>query len=152
MLALTSRPEPDPIDAAWRAASGGCPLLTLDLAPLTAAEARELAASYGCEDQALVASCVQRAEGNPLFLDQLLRNAISGGRTLPSSIQSIVLARLDRLDPDDRQALQAASILGQRFSVEARAEPDRRWPAPARRWSRRGWCARRSRATSSTTP
>jgi tetratricopeptide (TPR) repeat protein len=30
-----------------------------------------------------------------------------------------VLARLDRLDADDRQALQAASILGQRFSVEA---------------------------------
>ncbi len=119
VLALTSRPEPDPIDAAWRAASGGCPLLTLDLAPLTAAEARELAATYGCEDQALVASCVQRAEGNPLFLDQLLRNAISGGRTLPSSIQSIVLARLDGLAPDDRQALQAASILGQRFSVEA---------------------------------
>ena len=119
VLALTSRPEPDPIDAAWRAASGGCPLVTLDLAPLTAAEARELAASYGCEDPALVASCVQRAEGNPLFLDQLLRSAISGNRTLPSSIQSIVLARLDRLDPDDRQALQAASIFGQRFSVEA---------------------------------
>lgn len=119
VLALTSRPEPDPIDAAWRAASGGCPLLTLDLAPLAVADARALAATYGCEDPALVDSCVQRAEGNPLFLDQLLRSALSGNRTLPSSIQSIVLARLDRLDADDRQALQAASIFGQRFSVEA---------------------------------
>jgi DNA-binding SARP family transcriptional activator len=119
VLALTTRPDPDPIDAAWRAGSGGCPLLTLDLAPLTAAESRELAAVYGCDDQELVASCVQRAEGNPLFLDQLLRTAISGNRTLPSSIQSIVLARLDRLEADDRQALQAASILGQRFNVEA---------------------------------
>jgi AAA ATPase-like protein/tetratricopeptide repeat protein len=119
VLALTTRPDPEPIDAAWRAGSGGCPLLTLDLAPLTAAESRELAAAYGCDDPELVASCVQRAEGNPLFLDQLLRNAISGSRTLPSSIQSIVLARLDRLEPDDRQALQAASILGQRFNVEA---------------------------------
>jgi DNA-binding SARP family transcriptional activator len=119
VLALTSRPEPDLIDAAWRAGSGGCPLLTLDLAPLTATEARELAAGYGCEDRALVASCVQRAEGNPLFLDQLLRNAIAGDRTLPGSIQSIVLARLDRLAPEVRQALQAASVLGQRFSVGA---------------------------------
>jgi predicted ATPase len=119
VLALTTRPEPETVGPAWRAASGGCPLLTLDLAPLTQAEARELAGTYPCEDDALVASCVQRAEGNPLFLDQLMRNAQSGDRTLPSSIQSIVLARLDRLDPGDRQALQAASILGQRFTLEA---------------------------------
>ncbi len=119
VLALTTRPEPETVGPAWRAASGGSPLLTLDLAPLTQAEARELAGTYPCEDDALVASCVQRAEGNPLFLDQLMRNAQSGDRTLPSSIQSIVLARLDRLDPGDRQALQAASILGQRFTLEA---------------------------------
>ena len=119
VLALTTRPEPETIGPAWRAASGGCPLLTLDLAPLSTTEAHQLAGTYPCEDEALVASCVQRAEGNPLFLDQLMRNAQTGDRTLPGSIQSIVLARLDRLEPVDRQALQAASILGQRFTLEA---------------------------------
>jgi tetratricopeptide (TPR) repeat protein len=119
LLVLTTRNERDPLGAAWRAASGHCPLTTLDLSPLSDDEAREFAARYACQDDALVSSCVQRAQGNPLFLDQLLRNARSGSDALPGSLQSIVLARLDRLAPLDRDALQAASVLGQRFNVDA---------------------------------
>ena len=37
---------------------------------------------------------------------------------LPGSIQSLVLARVDNLEPLDRRALQAASIIGQQFSLE----------------------------------
>jgi tetratricopeptide (TPR) repeat protein len=119
LLVLTTRGERDPLGAAWRAASGHCPLTTLDLSPLSDDEAREFAARYACADDALVRSCVERAQGNPLFLDQLLRNARSGSSALPGSLQSIVLARLDRLQPAEREALQAASVLGQRFSVDA---------------------------------
>ncbi len=46
LLVLSTRPDEDPIDAAWRARARGCPLTTLDLAPLTDEESRELAASY----------------------------------------------------------------------------------------------------------
>ncbi|MCH7796776.1 MAG: tetratricopeptide repeat protein, partial [Proteobacteria bacterium] len=61
-----------------------------------------------------------RAEGNPLFLEQLLRNAEEGALTeVPGSIQSLVLARMDRLEPRDKQALQAASVIGQRFAPDA---------------------------------
>jgi hypothetical protein len=57
---------------------------------------------------------VQRAEGNPLFLEQLLRNVREhGDGDVPASIQSLVLARIDRLPPADKQAVQAASVLGQ---------------------------------------
>ena len=37
---------------------------------------------------------------------------------MPGSVQSLVQARLDRLDPADKQALQAASVLGQRFGAD----------------------------------
>ena len=68
----------------------------------------------------LVRECVQRAAGNPLFLEQLLLNAEEAGlENLPGTIQSLVHARLDRLDAADKQAVQAAAVLGQRFSLEA---------------------------------
>src|SRR5690606_33820566 len=40
----------------------------------------------------------------------------------PASVQSIVLERLDRLAPAPRAALQAASVLGQRFDLAALAQ------------------------------
>ncbi|MBF6992271.1 BTAD domain-containing putative transcriptional regulator [Cupriavidus sp. IK-TO18] len=123
VLVLTVRPEHDPIDAAWRATSQGAPLTTIDLGPLDDAEAHELAACYRQVDPAVAASCIRRAEGNPLFLDQLLRGveagAEAGTEELPGTLQSIVLARLDRFSSADRQALQAAAVLGQRFSPAA---------------------------------
>jgi predicted ATPase len=119
ILAFSTRPDGDPIGAAWRSACSGCPIMTLDLGPLGAAEATELARSYGFQDDALMRSCVERADGNPLFLDQLLRSAQSGSRVLPGTVHSIVLSRLDRLEPAQRASLQAAAVLGQRFSLEA---------------------------------
>ena len=65
-------------------------------------------------------SCLERAAGNPLFLEQLLRSVQEGTEEgLPDSIQSLVLARMDRLKPEDKRALQAASVIGQRFDGEA---------------------------------
>ncbi|MEM5432078.1 BTAD domain-containing putative transcriptional regulator [Cupriavidus oxalaticus] len=123
VLVLTVRPEHDPVDAAWRATSQGAPLTTIDLGPLDDAEAHELAACYRQVDPAVATSCIRRAEGNPLFLDQLLRGAEAGAEAgmeeLPGTLQSIVLARLDRFSTADRQALQAAAVLGQRFSPAA---------------------------------
>ncbi|MBP0618867.1 BTAD domain-containing putative transcriptional regulator [Cupriavidus consociatus] len=123
VLVLTVRPEHDPVDAAWRATSQGAPLTTIDLGPLDDAEAHELAACYRQVDPAVAISCIRRAEGNPLFLDQLLRGAEAGAEAgmeeLPGTLQSIVLARLDRFSNIDRQALQAAAVLGQRFSSAA---------------------------------
>ncbi len=93
-------------------------MLTLDLRPLRETEALELARSLAIGATTMLSDCVQRAEGNPLFLEQLLRSALAGDQeALPGSVQSIVLSRLDRLPPRDRQAIQAASVLGQYFSL-----------------------------------
>ena len=119
VLVMTSRIEGDPIDEAWRGAARGSPLLTMDLGPLRRQDAIALAGSAITAMPRLALACIERAEGNPLFLEQLLRVAEeTAAATLPGSIQSLVLARVDQLDPLDKQALQAASILGQRFSLD----------------------------------
>jgi tetratricopeptide (TPR) repeat protein len=91
----------------------------MDLQPLRAAEAEELAGGFVETGSDFVQNCIARAEGNPLFLEQLLRNAEEGSLTeVPGSIQSLILARMDRLETRDKQALQAASVIGQRFAPD----------------------------------
>jgi tetratricopeptide (TPR) repeat protein len=119
MLVITTRPEGDPLGGRWRSLIGArVSMLTLDLRPLRAAEARDLARALGTASETVLDGCVERADGNPLFLEQLLRNASAGEQdSLPGSIHSLVLSRLDRLRPHDRRAIQAASALGQCFSL-----------------------------------
>ena len=120
VLVMTSRIEGDPIDQAWRGTLGGSSLITIDLAPLRRAEALVLAAEYFDATSSFALTCVERAGGNPLFLDQLLRNAREIGEDeVPDSVQSLVQTRMDRLERGDRTALQAASVIGQRFTQEA---------------------------------
>lgn len=118
LLMMTSRIEGDPINAAWRASCRGTPFATIDLGPLRREEALNLASSFMDATQRVAAACIERAGGNPLFLEQLLRNAEEGtADAVPPSIQSLVLARMDRLNAPDRHALQAAAVIGQRFSL-----------------------------------
>jgi class 3 adenylate cyclase/tetratricopeptide (TPR) repeat protein len=102
----------------WRARTGRCPLMTMDLGPLRPQEAEMLAGAYFSAHAALARRCVERAAGNPLFLEQLLRHAEESAETgVPGSVQNLVQARMDRLGPPDKLALQAASVLGQRFDL-----------------------------------
>jgi class 3 adenylate cyclase/tetratricopeptide (TPR) repeat protein len=120
VLVMTSRIEGDPLDKVWRASTRGSPLITIDLGPLRPEEARLLAGGFIEASNQFAASCVERAEGNPLFLEQLLRNVQeSGTANIPPTIQSLVLARMDRLQTRDKQALQAASVIGKRFGAPA---------------------------------
>ena len=62
------------------------------------------------------AGIVRRAEGNPLFLEQLVAMGADEG-ALPSSIQAVLAARIERLDADERDVLERASVEGVRFHV-----------------------------------
>ncbi len=117
VLAMTTRLEGDPLDAHWRGLAGGAALIAVDLSPLSPVEALAIARRF-IDAEAFATQCVERAGGNPLFLEQLLRSAgdLTDGR-LPSSIQNVVLARTDLLSVEDRRAIQAASVLGQRFTL-----------------------------------
>jgi DNA-binding SARP family transcriptional activator/tetratricopeptide (TPR) repeat protein len=64
---------------------------------------------------------VETAEGNPLFLEQLLAIVLEGGladRALPETIQSLLAARLDRLGPGERAVLERAAVVGKEFATD----------------------------------
>jgi class 3 adenylate cyclase/tetratricopeptide (TPR) repeat protein len=117
VLVMTTRIEGDPFDANWRSRASGSSIITIDLSPLSISDALSIARRF-IDVATFAEQCVERAGGNPLFLEQLLRSAgdLTDGR-LPASIQSVVLARTDLLSTRDRRAIQAASVLGQRFRL-----------------------------------
>ncbi len=64
---------------------------------------------------------VETAEGNPLFLEQLLALSLEGGlaeRPLPETIQALLAARLDRLGPGERAVLERGAVIGKRFGLD----------------------------------
>ena len=120
LLLLTSRPEGDPLERGWRKLAPDVPLVVIELGPLATAEAESLALRMLAAEAAAARRCAARSGGNPLFLEQLARAALDRrDDALPETVQSLVLARVDRLAARDRAALQAASVLGQRFDPEA---------------------------------
>jgi class 3 adenylate cyclase/tetratricopeptide (TPR) repeat protein len=120
ILVMTSRIDGDPLDHAWRTSTGGSPLVTIDLGPLRTPEATALAEAYLEASSEFARRCIERAAGNPLFLEQLLRHAEDAAEAaVPGSVQSLVQARLDHLPAQDKQAAQAAAVFGQRFALDA---------------------------------
>jgi len=119
ILIMTSRLEGDPLDQMRRYAAGRITLTAIDLGPLREDESFELASEFFDATNRFAQDCVQRAEGNPLFLEQLLLSTkANNSEEIPGSVQSIVLARIDHLSLSDKQSLQASSVLGQRFSLD----------------------------------
>ena len=69
----------------------------------------------------------EAAEGNPLFVEQMLAMIAEGGSAagegaVPPTIQSVLAARLDRLSSDERFVIEAASVMGRLFWWEALEE------------------------------
>ena len=111
---LTSRIEQDPLEASLRAHLFELPLTVFDLAPLAAREALALADQFSEVDPCYRQRCIERAQGNPLFLTQLLA---SPEHHLPDSLKHAVQTRLDALAPQHRHALRTASAIGNRFEL-----------------------------------
>ncbi len=122
LVFATSRGEGDPLDRGLRELLDGTALTVIDIGPLQSAEAAAFAASERGIGEDLVRSCIERAGGNPLYLEQLLRNAAeASAAALPASLRSLLIARVDRLPAIEQEALQTASVLGQRFDAAALA-------------------------------
>ncbi|MFQ5859147.1 MAG: tetratricopeptide repeat protein, partial [Anaerolineae bacterium] len=75
---------------------------------------------------------LDKAEGNPFFLEELLRSLIDAGLVIlqgdqavatraveeihvPDTLQGVIAARIDRLPPQDKRTLQTASVIGRVF-------------------------------------
>jgi tetratricopeptide (TPR) repeat protein len=70
----------------------------------------------GARDE-LVARVVEHAEGNPFYLEELVRSVAAGREAFPDSVLGSVEARLDAEDTEQKRVLRAASVFGQRFSM-----------------------------------
>ncbi|MGW4383222.1 adenylate/guanylate cyclase domain-containing protein, partial [Kitasatospora sp. NPDC004531] len=65
------------------------------------------------------AHLLERAGGNPLHLEQLLTApAGAAGDGVPLTLQTLIGARLDALDPAERRAVDLACVLGREFTAE----------------------------------
>lgn len=63
---------------------------------------------------------IERAQGNPFWLEELLRaEATGGGEHIPDRILLLAQSRLEQLDSDARRVLRAGSVFGQRFWLGA---------------------------------
>jgi hypothetical protein len=63
---------------------------------------------------------IERAQGNPFWLEELLRaEASGGGEHIPDRILLLAQSRLEQLDSDARRVLRAGSVFGQRFWLGA---------------------------------
>jgi class 3 adenylate cyclase/tetratricopeptide (TPR) repeat protein len=108
----------------------------------------ELRALAGVAGRALLASLVgsaalprelehrllSRAEGNPFYLEELVRSLVDAGALvragadwrfdpdvpvdLPETIEKLILARVDRLGPASHELLAVAAVLGRQFTIE----------------------------------
>jgi tetratricopeptide (TPR) repeat protein len=90
----------------------------IELEPLPSEEAETLVATLGAGvDPAIRVRATEVAEGNPLFLEQLLALAEEDGHELavPHTIQALLSARLDRLAAEERALLEAAAVVGKEF-------------------------------------
>src|SRR5437763_5797588 len=123
LLLTQARPELLSQRPAW---GGGMPAYSaLPLEALGSDEARELARQLletaGGEVRRLP-EFAETAEGNPLFLEELVASVAEGrtnGGELPTSIRSIVAARIDALPAAEREALLDAAVFGKVFWSEA---------------------------------
>ena len=127
----------------------------LELAPLKLQEVEELAQQLlgGTPHEALVALLDERAEGNPFFAEQILLYLREGGHlvringawhlserdlqdVLPADVRTVFTARLDCLDTDVKETVQAAAVLGREFDVQVLShmlQDDPRLPDKLRR-------------------
>ncbi|HUR78960.1 MAG TPA: adenylate/guanylate cyclase domain-containing protein [Acidimicrobiales bacterium] len=95
----------------------------LVLHPLDEADSAALLESAVGEEYLLrpdqIESIVDRAGGNPLFLEQLAQATVagSGEAALSDSLEAVVAAQIDTLPSADRRALLYAAVLGPMFEA-----------------------------------
>jgi class 3 adenylate cyclase/tetratricopeptide (TPR) repeat protein len=135
LVLCLARPELLDRRPAW--AGGKLNATTVLLEPLSPSETDELIerllGDAGIDD-ALRARIGDAAEGNPLFVEEMLAmvaDSPGGGVVVPPTIRALLAARLDQLDPSERGVLERGAVEGKVFhrgSVEALAPDERDVP------------------------
>jgi ABC-type transport system substrate-binding protein/class 3 adenylate cyclase len=139
LLIITQRPDPD--HASWAVREQAARQLphrlhTIELEALSGDAERELLLALvgeGTLPADLERRLLAQAEGNPFFLEEIVRSLVDAGALqltvtgwrfdhdvaidVPATVEKVILARVDRLTAECREALTAASVLGRNFSL-----------------------------------
>ncbi|MCC6764533.1 MAG: AAA family ATPase [Deltaproteobacteria bacterium] len=117
-------------------------VLRMDLGPLDGAATMKLLGTlfrHGALPRTSRERIAERAGGNPLYVEELLRSLIEQGAVevagdglrataaiesmvVPATVQEVILARVDHLRPRPKQALQIAAVVGQRVAEPVLAD------------------------------
>jgi class 3 adenylate cyclase len=124
LLVCVARPELLEVRSGW--GGGKLNATTMLLEALTEDESAELVenllrARVDAETKERISAA---AEGNPLYLEEMLAmvgEGRNGDLAIPPTIQALLAARLDRLGPDERTAVECAAVQGQEFRHDALA-------------------------------
>ena len=77
------------------------------------------------EGEEVVPAVAERSGGNPLFAEEMARRIAEEGTIeaaeLPDTVQAVLAARLDSLDPFERRLVQQAAVVGRTFPEAALA-------------------------------
>jgi class 3 adenylate cyclase/tetratricopeptide (TPR) repeat protein len=137
LVVCPSRPELIDTRPSW--GGGRIESSRISLEPLDEAESRSLLGSLLAVDDLpaeLRQRILERAEGNPLFVEEVVRMLIEEGIVVrrddhwvaledaasvrvPESIEALIRARLDTLPAPERRVLQAAAVVGRVFQQAA---------------------------------
>ena len=126
LVLCTARPDIFDGRASWAAPRANATVLSL--APLAADQTQRLIQEL-LQDRALSddarARIADAAEGNPLFVEQILALQAEDPErevVVPPTIQALLAARIDRLEPDERAVLVRGSVEGRLFHRGAATE------------------------------
>ncbi|MEW2181343.1 adenylate/guanylate cyclase domain-containing protein [Streptomyces sp. NPDC005406] len=114
-VVCVARPELLEARPGW--GSGRMRSSSLMLTPLTREEAAALAGELievAAHRQGVLEDALDRAEGNPLYLEHLTAVAAQCD-DLPLTVHALLGARIDALPPEERTLLQLAAVLGREF-------------------------------------
>jgi class 3 adenylate cyclase/tetratricopeptide (TPR) repeat protein len=127
LLLCIARPELLEVRPGW--GGGKVNSTTVLLEPLGAEDARAMISSLADLDEDACERILNAAEGNPLFVEQmvaLVGDSADGDVAVPPTIQALLAARLEQLDEPERVVLERGAVEGRIFhqsAVEALA-PD----------------------------
>ncbi len=140
LIVATSRLDRE--SEGWRLVSSvrdlfGDALIEFRLDPLSGDDSRTLVANLLHVESlplATRAHILEKAEGNPFFVEEVIRMLIDRGAivrtsdtwvatakiadvTIPDTLQGLLLARIDRLPAESKRTLRVAAVIGRQFGV-----------------------------------
>jgi class 3 adenylate cyclase/tetratricopeptide (TPR) repeat protein len=117
-LLCLARPELLDKRPGW--AGGKLNSTTLLLEPLSAEECAKLIAVHGGVEPATEERILAAADGNPLFVEEMVALVREDGDVrVPSTVQALLQARLDQLGAEERSVMERGAVEGQIFHRNA---------------------------------